>query len=299
MKVKPEYWDLLLALKKVYAKVDPEQDVISVNRLFEITITNTPDLSANTLFAVRFLPEVKSHTGFYDVVFSDIVSKKLRKIIQLYLPIIFVNKKSELPYTVVHIAQSIDGKIATVTGKSKWIGNTENLIHAHRLRALTDAVLVGGTTFRLDKPQLNVRLVKGDNPVKVIITGSEPDMSSFSDQASLIFTANKWALTASSTSAEVIHLPAQKELICTHTLLGELKKRNIHSVLIEGGSQTIRKFLEDKSISRIEFHIAPLFFGSGKNGIELDPIDELNEALVLKKPEHYKMGNAFMVVSEL
>ncbi|MNY74046.1 hypothetical protein D3C86_2129820 [compost metagenome] len=68
---------------------------------------------------------------------------------------------------------------------------------------------------------------------------------------------------------------------------------------MEGGPLTIRKFIEDKMLSRIEFHIAPMLFGSGKNGIELQEIHDLDEAIRLNNPKYYNIGNAIMIVSNL
>jgi len=80
-------------------------------------------------------------------------------------------------------------------------------------------------------------------------------------------------------------------------LLKILKKKGIHSILLEGGAQTIRKFIEEDMVSRYEFHLAPMLFGSGKSGIELNEIAELNQAIQLQNPTYYKMGNAIMIVS--
>ena len=92
-----------------------------------------------------------------------------------YIPFVlnyFKAIKSEKSYVVSHFAQSLDGKIATSTGHSKWIGNQENLVHAHRMRALCDGILVGANTYLRDNPRLTVRNVEGDDPVKIILGNS-------------------------------------------------------------------------------------------------------------------------------
>ena len=100
-------------------------------------------------------------------------------------------------------------------------------------------------------------------------------------------------------NTESICIEQEGNSIITTDLLKVLKQKGIHSLLIEGGSQTIRKFIEDKSIDRIEFHIAPMIFGSGKSGIELAEIDNLEEGIHLQNPTTFKMGNALMIVSNL
>ena len=88
----------------------------------------------------------------------------------MYLPFIWISLQNKLPFICLHVAQSLDGKIATNSGHSKWIGNMENRIHSHRIRALVDGVMIGGNTLRNDKPKLNVRHVEGKDPIKIVIT---------------------------------------------------------------------------------------------------------------------------------
>ena len=70
---------------------------------------------------------------------------------------------------VGQLGQTMDGRIATVTGQSKYINGRPGLTHLHQLRALLDAVVVGVGTAIADDPQLNVRLVGGKNPARVVI----------------------------------------------------------------------------------------------------------------------------------
>ena len=90
----------------------------------------------------------------------------------LYLPYCF-SRPGEL--AVAHIGQSLDGRIATENGESRWITGEADLLHCHRMRTIADAVLVGARTVRADDPQLTVRRCAGDNPLRVII---DPELSS-------------------------------------------------------------------------------------------------------------------------
>lgn len=299
MKIKSIYWELLLEIKETYKTVDCDVESILISRELKAQKSFSKTLLSDSIVLIRFNNAHVNSDEFYDVVFANFFPRKLKKIFSLYLGYFLVNKESEIPFTCVHIAQTIDGKIATPTGESKWIGNQENLIHSHRIRALVDAVLVGGNTFRIDKPQLNVRFVKGENPVKVIVANSKLALESLSSGKTFLMSNTKLEYDKLPIQTEVIIVKNEKGWIDSKKLLKELKERQIHSVLIEGGSQTIRKFIEQNTISRIEFHIAPMIFGSGLNGIELDDINEITNAIQLKNPTYYKIGNAMMTVSNL
>jgi len=91
--------------------------------------------------------------------------------LDLYLPYCFSRPGG---LAVAHIGQSLDGRIATENGESRWITGEADRLHCHRMRAIADAVLVGAHTVRADNPQLTVRRCAGDNPLRVII---DPELS--------------------------------------------------------------------------------------------------------------------------
>jgi diaminohydroxyphosphoribosylaminopyrimidine deaminase/5-amino-6-(5-phosphoribosylamino)uracil reductase len=297
LKVKTKYWETLLKIKNIYKEINVACQTMIVTNNFEVLVSSTSQLPNNGLVLIRFNDQVDNHINFFELIFNDTVSKKSRKIFTLYLPYILVNKRAYTPFAIVHIAQTIDGKIATPTGKSKWIGNQENLVHAHRTRALVDAILVGATTFKLDKPRLDVRHVNGDNPIKIIISNSKLDLECLSEGKTLLFSKNKIDYDHLPETTETICIDKKGEFIDINQLLQILKQKDIHSLLIEGGSQTIKYFIESNTLNRIEFHIAPMLFGSGKNGIELNEIDALDQAITFDDMVTYKMGNAVMMVS--
>lgn len=299
MKIKAIYWELLLEIKAIYKTIDCNRESILISPELKAHKSLSTSLPLNSIAIILFNPSLLHANEFYEIGFADVFPKKVKKIFSLYLGYFIVNRAAEIPFTCVHIAQTIDGKIATPTGKSKWIGNQENLIHSHRIRALVDAILIGGNTFRIDKPLLNVRLVKGEDPIKVIVANSTLALETLSVGKTLLMSTTDLDYCELPEETEVIVVKNEAGWIDSKNLLMELKKKGIHSVLIEGGSQTIRKFIEENTLSRIEFHIAPLLFGSGLNGIELEEINELSGAIHLKNPTYYKIGNAMMTVSNL
>lgn len=297
MKVKAVYWDLLLNIKETYQTINVSTEMLIITHDYN-TIKSTNIVLSDYLAAISFYSN-NANDDFFKVLYGNGVSRKLKKILDLYLGYILVNKHSKTPFTCVHLAQTIDGKIATISRKSKWIGNEENLIHAHRIRALVDAILIGGNTFRIDKPKLDVRLVKGKSPIKAIIANSTLELEDLTPGKTYLFSNKKLSYNNLHKDIEIVNIDDTFGCIPTKSLLEVLKQKGIHSVLVEGGPLTIRRFIEDKMLSRIEFHIAPMLFGSGKNGIELQEIHDLDEAIRLNNPKYYNIGNAIMIVSNL
>jgi diaminohydroxyphosphoribosylaminopyrimidine deaminase/5-amino-6-(5-phosphoribosylamino)uracil reductase len=187
-------------------------------------------------------------------------------------------------FITAHFAQSIDGRIATHCGDSQWIGNKANLIHAHRLRALHDGILVGANTVRRDRPNLTVRHCDGRNPVRVVLAGRRTiDEEAFSGLSGdtptwVLSTLSRdggsakgveWITLAGSPSAHIINV---SEIIRC------LRQRGLQSLMIEGGSYTVSQFLAAGEVNELEIHVAPIVLGSGISSLNLPEIDRLRDA---------------------
>ncbi len=219
--------------------------------------------------------------------------------LKIYLPYCFLSyfsKKLKRCISVTHFAQSLDGKIATNSGDSRWIGNDENLDHAHRMRALCDGILVGNNTVRNDQPSLTVRRVEGEHPQRIIIGSSEVDLTSLMSCSpnSILVVSND----ANYTSKQVEHLrvPSDNCRINSQDLLNLLFEKGIHSVYIEGGATTTSNFLKDEAVDVLQLHISPLVFGSGKQGIVLPSIDQVTDSPTFKYSKFHMFGDAVMFV---
>lgn len=230
------------------------------------------------------------------------LSEESLEFLKKYLPYCFLSyhaKRLNRCIGVAHFAQSLDGKIATQTGDSRWIGNEENLIHAHRMRALCDGIIVGNNTVRNDRPQLTVRRVEGDNPQRIIIGASQVDLSSLMECSSDSILVVSNIATYQNQQVKHLRIPSDNCRINSLTLLQELYQKNIYSVYIEGGAMTTSNFLKDQAVDVLQLHIAPLLFGSGKQGISLPEITEVEQSQQFAEFDFYKIGDSVMFVGAL
>ena len=202
----------------------------------------------------------------------------------------------------VKFAQTIDGRLATATGDSKWISSEASLTFAHKLRAEHDAILVGVGTVLADDPRLTVRLVKGRDPLRVVIDTNlkTPPRSKLlvngAARRTLIATGNTRntgrARRLETLGAEILPLPQGKENsgLDLSALLRELGRRGIESVLVEGGAGIITSFLRAKLVDRIIVVIAPKIIGCGKDSIGDLGITRLRDALKLDHVKARRLG---------
>lgn len=208
--------------------------------------------------------------------------------------------KEQRTITISHFAQSLDGKIATNEGNSKWIGNKENLIHAHRMRALCDAILIGSNTLIHDNPSLTVRNVPGNDPVKVVIgQSSELNFTKLLENNARVIYITNDRNNCRTGRVETIGAPEIHGMLDCDKILKKLYKQGIHSLYIEGGSKTASNFLINNSIDVVQLHIAPLIMGSGIVNFSLPEIKAINESISFKKFNFTPVGRHIMFTGEV
>lgn len=231
------------------------------------------------------------------------LSSEALDFIKLYMPFCFSSlfaKRLGRAIVVAHFAQTLDGKIATQKGQSKWIGNEENLLHAHRMRALLKGITVGSGTIRHDNPRLNVRLCYGSDPVRIIIgdrLGSLKKLLEVSTAPIYVY----GSISGEYSPPEGVHyikIKSERGAIPTASVLEHLYKEGIYSVYLEGGPATTSSFLSEGTVDILQLHIAPLVFGSGVSAIFLPPIDQVHEALSFNGFNFYKIGDSIMFTGQ-
>ena len=147
------------------------------------------------------------------------------------------HRRTGRPYVVCKLATTMDGGIAALDGSSQWITGAEARVDAHKLRAESDAIIVGAGTIRSDDPSLTVRHVDGRDPLRVVL-GHAP--------------------------AEAKVRPCMEWNSDLPALLDDLGRRGVLQVMIEGGSRTVRSFFDLDLIDRYVLYVAPaLLTGTG------------------------------------
>lgn len=183
---------------------------------------------------------------------------------------------------VGQLGQSLDGRIATPTGASKYINGEEALVHLHRIRAAVDAVIVGVGTAIADDPQLTTRHVDGASPVRVVIDpqGRAPHgLRMFTDRSApvLVVTCQPKRCPP---GVELLGLSCDATgHISPSAIIAALAKRGLRRILVEGGAETLARFINAGAIDELHLMVAPIVLGSGKTGLNLSPIEELDEAM--------------------
>ena len=184
------------------------------------------------------------------------------------------------PFVTAKCAATLDGRIATRTGDSKWVTGEASRRYVHRLRHAVDAIMVGINTVRKDDPSLTTRLDdgKGKDPVRIIldthlsIAPSARVLQQASD-AETILVAGKGLADSKKTVFEkagirVIEAPLTHNQIDMAALMGQLGAMEISSLLIEGGSQVMASAFRAGIIDKVQFFYAPKILG-GDDGIPI------------------------------
>lgn len=224
------------------------------------------------------------------------------------------NMRSQLPFVSIKVAASIDGKIALKNGQSQWITGLEAREETHFLRASHDAMVVGVNTFLVDNPSLDIR--HKDFPEKsnkvVILDPKGRGMERL--PSSKLLTHHRpeeifWVTEAGIKTPKLAELginviEAALLMESNNINLSELKaqlwKKDIRSLLVEGGGTTVSAFINQKAADRIYLFLAPIIIGS-TNGISwssgLDTIDNLNKSIPLSPFEMSSLGKDLLLTA--
>ncbi len=185
----------------------------------------------------------------------------------------FKHRTTGLPFVVAKFAASLDGKIGAASGDSRWVSGAETREWAHVLRTRVDAILVGSSTVLVDDPLLTAR-PSGEaaerQPLRVIVDtrGRTPPMSQVltGESRTLVATGPdsppEWRAALEARGAELLALPLAGDHLDLRALLEELGRRDIVSLLVEGGGVVLGAFFDAGLVDKVHAVIAPLIVGA-------------------------------------
>ena len=223
-----------------------------------------------------------------------VFEKEAKKLNEVFIK--FITKK--IPFVAAKAAQSLDGKIALSSGDSQWITSPRARKFSRRLRGNYDAVLVGINTILKDNPFLDAPKKK---ITKIIL---DPQLKT-SLKANIfkkgkVIIVSKYPLLPKakhlSRKADILTVKEKEGLFNLHYLLKELYRREITSVFVEGGGNTLGRFFDARLVDKIYFFIAPKVIG-GKNSltsVEAKGVGKISEAIRIKDVEVKKIGKDYL-----
>jgi diaminohydroxyphosphoribosylaminopyrimidine deaminase/5-amino-6-(5-phosphoribosylamino)uracil reductase len=234
---------------------------------------------------------VKVHLG--------VLEEEAKKLNEAYMKFVTTG----LPFVMLKVAQTLDGKIATKSGDSKWITQQDSRRFVHSLRSSVDAVLVGANTVRRDDPELTIHNGKGEDPLRIILdsSGSIPSNSKIirenKDGKTIIAAMNRRTKDKSQEGVEVWNL---KKLgddgVDLTQLLKKAGESQITSLLVEGGSRVFTSFLKEKLVDKIYYFLSPKILGEGLGSFGDLGIKEISDSITLRDCEIKRFKNDLLVI---
>lgn len=202
---------------------------------------------------------------------------------ELFKPLLDIGTGDRL-CVIAQLGQSLDGCIATASGESCYVTGPESALHLHRLRALSDAVLVGPGTVATDNPQLTTRHVPGAHPLRVVLDphlvlpagsrvftdGVAPTLRLHDASVAPVMPAGHERLRAVPGLLDPARAPA--------AILAALRAEGIRVLFVEGGGVTVSRFLTAGLLDRLHLIVAPLLLGAGRPGLRLPAVTQLADA---------------------
>jgi len=199
---------------------------------------------------------------------------------------------------VAQCGQSIDARVATSSGHSHYINGEGGLAHLHRLRALVDAVVIGVGTAILDDPLLTVRRVAGPSPARVVV-----DPNGRLPATARVLAADgirRLVVTAAGTSTqlpegvEIVPLARDNGQLSPAAIVAALAARGFRRILVEGGADTVSRFLAARCLDRLHILVAPIILGAGRSSLTLPAIERVDEAMRAPMRAHVLDGDVLL-----
>jgi len=232
-----------------------------------------------------------------------ILRDKAKKLNEVYIKYI----KTKRPFVILKLAMSLDGKIATSTGDSKYITSREARKYVHQLRNDADAVMVGINTITRDNPILDSRLIRGKNPTKIILDSTlkiSERAKVLKDPSKVIIATTKKAPKKKidklhQKGVQILVINPKAGLVDLKELMKELGKSGITPIMIEGGAELSGNAIKEGIVDRLLVFTAPKIIGNGVDPIKNLGIKKIDNAINLKNIITKKIGKDLLVEGDL
>lgn len=218
--------------------------------------------------------------------------------------------RTKLPFVVAKAALTLDGKMATRSGSSKWITGIEARTEAHRMRDASDAVMVGIGTVLADDPALTVRLVEGRSPLRVVL---DPELGTPLAASVLRGDPGRALLfhgpgaprerrdALARAGAELVETPVEGGRLALDDVLRELGRRDVVQLLVEGGPTLLSALFEGGLVDRVALFLAPKILGDARAPGLADGLvsTDMARSLRIASPRMTRLGEDLLVVGDL
>lgn len=233
---------------------------------------------------------------------TGILSEECRQINDIFFHYI----QNEIPYIALKYAMTLDGKIATATGESKWITGETAREHVHKLRHRYAAIMAGIGTVLADDPMLNARIENGNDPIRVICDSNLriPEDSQIVKTAKQIKTIiatvsddEEKIKRLEENGCQIIKNAPQNGKVDVKELLKQLRTMEIDSVLVEGGGILNESLIQNGCVHKVYAYIAPKLFGGekAKTPVEGEGIHKISDAVIFDELKATPLGRDILL----
>jgi diaminohydroxyphosphoribosylaminopyrimidine deaminase / 5-amino-6-(5-phosphoribosylamino)uracil reductase len=236
---------------------------------------------------------------------SEVLEDECKRVNEIFLKYIVTG----LPFCILKTAMTLDGKIASYTGQSKWITNELSRKYVHELRHRVSAIMVGIGTVLADDPLLTTRLecAVGKDPIRIIVDSSakiplEAKILHVKSKAKTILVTTEKAdkdklKVLEEMGIEIIITPLKNHRVDLVYLMKKLGERKIDSVLLEGGSELNYSALEEGIVDKINAFIAPKIIGGNSAKTSIGGIGKatMEEAILVKNMKIHNFDTDLMI----
>ena len=250
-----------------------------VDKIIESGIKNViiGSIDPNPKVNKKSINKLKNNNVNVELISNNDLKKRSDKLIEPFNMYI----KNSLPFVTVKMAISLDGKIATKTGDSKWISSEKSREIVQDMRSKSDAIIIGSKTLEIDKPSLNARNKDKQPKIKAIIKSNPKSISEFEsllkdNSSEIIIYCNKIPIKSEKwENFTFVQVNSENGKLDLENILRDLASRDCINVLMEGGGKLLGSLIDLNLVNKVRLFISPMLIGGesstdsiGGDGIE-------------------------------